>query len=126
MSLLLPSNRSADLRLANPCRLFSSTSHPQLPIFVPLLPSLSSVCWPAFNKLPGLAHFLDPLASWLSPLKHEEVASVVPVKDLSHLLTRFIMFFFNLFFMWRGGRKVMLFIWAIKIDGNQQAVKVSF
>lgn len=28
--------------------------------------------------------------------------------------------------MCKGGRKVMLFIWAIKIDGNQQVVKVSF
>ena len=100
---------------------------PPTPSSPSLLLSLSSVCWPVFSKLTGLAHLSAPLASWLSPLKHGEVASVVPVKDLSHLLTRFIVgFFFNLFFMWRGGRKVMLFIWAIKIDGNQQAVKVSF
>jgi hypothetical protein len=65
---------------------------------------LFSVCWPIFSKLTDLTHFSAPLTRWLSSLKHKEVASVVPVKDLSHLLIRFIMFFKSIFIGEEGGR----------------------
>lgn len=86
---------------------FISTSHPQFPHLCTLTALPLSAGW-----------------SSISSLEHEEVAGQ-RFKSPSHKLYYVFSFFFNLFFTWWGGRQVMLFIWAIKTDGNQRAVKLS-
>lgn len=129
VSWLLSSNRSSH---TNQCPSLQLQLQFHLTPPNPLLQRLC--CSPSLCLLAGL-----PQAQWLSSLFSPSGQWAQPsgaqrgclcgdsqrFKSPSHRVY-YTFFFLNLFFMWRGGRKVMLFIWAIKIDSTQQAVKVSF